>query len=621
MNAEQIIQEETIDAREGQVLDGRYELLMPIAQGGMGRVWLARLKGARGFKKLVAVKTILKSVLSMDLNAAEMMAQEAHIASMIHHPNVVETLELGNCSSGTLYLAMEFVNGETLSSILQKSLKSGGLPLNVALNLVGQVCRGLHAAHELQDDRGELLNLVHRDVNPQNVIVTFSGIAKLLDFGIAKIGVGDSLTQVGELKGKVSYMSPEQLGTEDIDRRTDVFALGIMLYMVTTGTHPFKTATMQHTCLNILNHDPKRPSDADPNYSQEVERIMFKALAKEREARWSTAQEMLEALEQAHPAAFSPTGQREVGEYLNTLLADQVATRRRLIQQAEEMVETSASKTAASGIVTKQPLTTPTPATQPEQRPRRKTATWLLGGIATITTLTVGGALLFSALRPVHTVAPPLEKPKGRPAASVSEYAPMVVFEGHPTPAVPSAARIESNVPTSSRNSGPAVQARARKMGKEAKSDSPYGEDLLVGSGLEAAPTATAEAVIAPPPPVPIASAAPAPEPPKVASLPALPTGPKSVSARIGHAQLRINPNAEAYRPSLSSSMSKLGTFDTSARICVNQAGLVQSVVIMKMLGDSIDRRVIDALRRWKYEPLLDNGHAVAFCYTLAYSF
>src|SRR5688572_29692416 len=171
------------ELRAGSIL-GRYELLLPIAKGGMAQVWAARLRGSRGFQKWVAIKTILPDVID-NTRMERMFLEEAQLASQIHHPNVVGTLELGE-HEGTLYLVMEWVDGEPLNQVMAKAAGSGGLPLPIAVNLIGQACQGLYAAHELRDDAGVLVGLVHRDVSPQNLLVSFSGTAKLVDFGIAK---------------------------------------------------------------------------------------------------------------------------------------------------------------------------------------------------------------------------------------------------------------------------------------------------------------------------------------------------------------------------------------------------------------------------------------------------
>ncbi len=189
---------------------GHYELLLPIAKGGMAQVWAARLRGTRGFQKLVAVKTILAGAID-STRLEQMFLEEAQLASQIHHANVVQTLELGE-HEGTLYLVMEWVDGEPVSQVLAQAAEKGGLPLAVAVNLIAQVCHGLHAAHELRDENGDLVGVVHRDVSPQNILITPSGKAKLVDFGIAKVtSRASNMTQQGEVKGKFGYMAPEQV--------------------------------------------------------------------------------------------------------------------------------------------------------------------------------------------------------------------------------------------------------------------------------------------------------------------------------------------------------------------------------------------------------------------------
>ncbi len=225
------------EAQVGQML-GRYELLVPIAKGGMGEVWAARWCGSRGFRRIVALKLVHRRTM-LDPRIERMFIEEAAITAQIHHPNVVETIEFGE-ERDTLYLAMEWVEGETLSAIIRQANDRGGLPVAMSAHIVGEAGKGMHAAHELCDEAGNPLGLVHRDISPQNMIVSYRGVTKLLDFGVAKVTSKESnLTEVGELKGKFAYMSPEQLCGQPVDRRSDVFSLGVVLYMLTTGRHPF----------------------------------------------------------------------------------------------------------------------------------------------------------------------------------------------------------------------------------------------------------------------------------------------------------------------------------------------------------------------------------------------
>jgi len=189
---------------------GRCELLVPIAQGGMATVWAARQKGSRGFQKTVAIKTMLPN-LSDDAQFEQMFLDEARLASRIHHPNVVEISDLGE-QQDILYIVMEWIDGEALSVLARASKKAETpIPVRVVLKIISQACSGLHAAHELKDDNEQLLHIVHRDVSPQNILVTYDGVVKLVDFGVAKaVGRASGETTAGQIKGKIPYMSPEQ---------------------------------------------------------------------------------------------------------------------------------------------------------------------------------------------------------------------------------------------------------------------------------------------------------------------------------------------------------------------------------------------------------------------------
>jgi hypothetical protein len=304
----------------------------------MGQVWAARLHGGRGFQKLVAIKTILPQ--SSDLPLVErMMQQEARLAAHIQHPNVVHTIDLGE-HEGTLYLVMEWVDGEPLHRVMRRAYEREPVPLSVAVNLVAQACRGLHAAHEARDEDNRPLGLVHRDVSPQNILITHTGTAKLFDFGIAKaMNEASSLTEVGEVKGKFSYMAPEQLLGKAVDRRADVFAMGIVLYWLTAGRHPFKDDNPGETVLNITNAEPPLPSSRYvPSYPAELERVVLKALEKAPERRFETAEQLCSALQHAVPQAFALGVDKEIRDYLGRVIGDLAAERRALLRRAQEAV-------------------------------------------------------------------------------------------------------------------------------------------------------------------------------------------------------------------------------------------------------------------------------------------
>ena len=238
--------------RPGTVL-GRYELLLPIGFGGMACVWAARLDGYGGFSKLVAVKTILPHLAS-SADVERMLLDEARIAADVHHPNVCNLYDVGE-DHGVLYLVMEWVNGDSLLHLLRQTPTGPRQALDapVAVRIVADACAGLHAAHELSDEAGRPLFVVHRDVSPHNILVSLEGAVKMADFGMAKAnGQLHETTRTGEVRGKIAYMAPEQIDGGAIDRRADLFAMGCVLYEATTGQQPFAGENEAHVIRRIM---------------------------------------------------------------------------------------------------------------------------------------------------------------------------------------------------------------------------------------------------------------------------------------------------------------------------------------------------------------------------------
>jgi serine/threonine-protein kinase len=305
----------------GDVL-GRYELLLPVAAGGMAMVWAARLKGSRGFQKIVAVKTMLPK-LSEDPQFERMFLDEASLASRIHHPNVVEVLDLGEIS-GVLFIAMEWLDGVPLNQVMKAAKGAAGIPVPVAIHILTHAAEGLHAAHELKDDEGAYIGLVHRDVSPQNILVGYDGLTKMVDFGLAKAtALGDGATRAGQLKGKISYMAPEQIRGDPLDRRADVFALGVVLYAVTTGKHPFRRESEGATLFAISAPEPAPAPSRFMSYPPELEAVLLKAIAKDPDKRYSSSLEFARALEQTLPEAERVHGGERVAGFIKGLLGAQ----------------------------------------------------------------------------------------------------------------------------------------------------------------------------------------------------------------------------------------------------------------------------------------------------------
>jgi serine/threonine-protein kinase len=313
---------------------GRYELVLRIASGGMGEVWAARLKGTRGFQKVVALKFLLPE-LSANPHFEQMFLDEAALAAQIRHPNVVQVVDLGE-ENEILYQVMEWVNGESLWAIMRAAAKKGGIPLEVSARIICQVCAGLHAAHELKDDEGNLIGLVHRDVTPQNILLTADGLAKVVDFGVAKFaGRGAAATQVGEIKGKVPYMAPEHIKGRELDRRADVFSLGILFYQLLAGVHPFLGDNDQLTMVRISSATPAVPLRARvPTISEALSQVVATALEKSPDKRTKTALDLMHDIERAVPGASMASSNDLVAEFLRGILGDQIGAREAELREA-----------------------------------------------------------------------------------------------------------------------------------------------------------------------------------------------------------------------------------------------------------------------------------------------
>ena len=348
----------------GQVL-GRYEFLVPIAEGGMASVWAARLKGSRGFSKTVAIKTMLPGV-SEDPAFEQMFLDEAQIASRIRHPNVAEILDLGE-ENEVLYLVMEWVDGEPLANLRRAAAKHGGIPRPIAVRLVADAAAGLHGAHELKDESGQLVGLVHRDMSPQNLLVTFDGVVKVVDFGVAKAaGRSSEKTNAGQVKGKPPYMSPEQALGEIVDRRTDVFALGIILYQLTTGKHPFRGESDLVTLQNIVSDKPiVSPRAYDKQYPRKLENVVMKALDRRRESRFQTCAELDAALHDVFDKDVPRARTEDVGKFVTEMLGARGEERRRALTEAIRLADERAGgaviSLGPSRVAGSMPASLPTP--------------------------------------------------------------------------------------------------------------------------------------------------------------------------------------------------------------------------------------------------------------------
>jgi serine/threonine-protein kinase len=307
-----------------------------IAAGGMATVHLARLLGPVGFARTVAIKR-LHPHLAKDPEFVAMFLEEARLATRVRHPNVVTTLDVVS-DDGELFLVMEYVAGESLSRLVRKARERGErVPPRYAVAILSGALEGLHSAHDATSERGQPLGLVHRDVSPQNVHVGVDGVPRLLDFGIAKATNRVQETRTDQLKGKVAYMSPEQLARGAIDRRADVYAASVVLWETLTGERLFKADDVPSLVYAIVNEKVRRPSEVVPDLPPGMDEVVMKGLEREAENRWSSAREMAAALENV----LAPPPAREIGEWVHAIGGDALDWRQDLVHRIER--ETSSS--------------------------------------------------------------------------------------------------------------------------------------------------------------------------------------------------------------------------------------------------------------------------------------
>ena len=283
-----------VELRSGSRL-GRYELLVELGKGGMASVWIARERGDMG-DRLVALKAMLPE-LARHSDFRTMFLEEGQVVRSIEHPHVVRVYEVGE-DRGVLFMAMEWVRGDSIRTVMVEARRRRPIPPEMAVRIIADTAAGLHASHELRGWDGELKNLVHCDVSPHNILVGVDGRARLVDFGVAN-GTAYSDPEHGDkVKGKFGYMSPEQASGQKVDRRSDVFALGIVLYELTTGERLFRGELPAHTLRLVQTMRIPNPMRVLPDYPERLAPIVLKALERDRDKRYQTSDELRAALEQ-----------------------------------------------------------------------------------------------------------------------------------------------------------------------------------------------------------------------------------------------------------------------------------------------------------------------------------
>ncbi|WP_050989182.1 protein kinase domain-containing protein [Corallococcus macrosporus] len=321
---------------------GPYVLVRKLAEGGMAEIFLAKLLGADGFERNVVIKRMLPH-LTNNPDFVEMFRDEARLAAKLSHPNIVQIQELG-FAEGCYYICMEYLAGEDFSTTLRLAgRKRHYVPLPIVLRVLVDAARGLHFAHEFTNEAGQPLNVVHRDISPSNLYLTYQGQVKVLDFGIAKAESRLANTRTGVVKGKYMYMAPEQARGKEVDRRADVFALGVSLYEALTHVRPFSRENDLAVLNALLQGELKPPRELRPDLPEELEAIILKAMAFKPEDRYPTAEAFADALEAFLAEHLSGSGALQLGAFLKGHFGEERFTERTRIPTLATLAATYGS--------------------------------------------------------------------------------------------------------------------------------------------------------------------------------------------------------------------------------------------------------------------------------------
>jgi serine/threonine-protein kinase len=298
-----------------------YRLVRRIAQGGMGEVFLARQEGPARFAKWVVIKRVLPAI-ARNPESVEMFLSEARLAAQLTHPNIVQIFELGQHGE-SFFIAMEYVHGRSVREIIRKLKASGQrLPLRIAARIAQQTLEGLHYAHSLVGDDDLPLKIIHRDATPDNILVSYRGDVKLVDFGIAKAATVEVVTQAGAVKGKFPYLAPEQFISGPVDARTDIYTVGVGLYECVTGVRPFAGPSDAEIMRQVIQERPVPAEERNPDLPPRFAAIIARALAKNPDERFSTAEQMAQALEEVHLDLGTPVTSSHLGAFMRDVFGD-----------------------------------------------------------------------------------------------------------------------------------------------------------------------------------------------------------------------------------------------------------------------------------------------------------
>ncbi len=632
---------------------GQYEILERIASGGMAELYKAKRTGVEGFQKIVAIKKILPH-LADDEEFVTMFADEAKLAAQLNHPNIIHIYDLGKIQAGGYFIAMEYVDGRDLRAI-QSAGRDMGVPLPVplAVYVASKVAAALDYAHRRRDAEGHELNIVHRDVSPQNILISYEGDIKLCDFGIAKAASKASKTQSGALKGKIQYMSPEQAWGKPIDRRSDLFSLGVVLHELLTGERLFRGDTDINILEKVRLAEVPPPSRANPEVPHNLDAVVAKALAREPDDRYANASDLLRDLDSVLYSYTPAPGSADVAIYLHRLQAEEGAVaeaKAREVAQAVHEAEPEARKRKSKGApvsrksgsmpkaVSPAPPgppeppsrpSPPPPAAAPPREPARSSPE-VFGSLSakseeaersSRTPLVMG--IVAAALALAAFLAWKFMKPGAAPAAVVANPTPAAVAA---TPTVAAAAAVVP-VPTAA---APALDPKAveaevqrqlaakrKELEKTAVAAKKAGEEPPAAAAAEPAVVEPTALPTLPPTPAPVPTAVPTEPPPPVVEAPK-PAPPQEKEPELKRGDL-VGPGAGVIEPALVSAPHV--NYPPMARqqrvegkvvvlVLVDENGKVSDVRMQQGLAGqaAINDAVVAAMRNAKFRAASKNG-------------
>jgi serine/threonine-protein kinase len=459
---------------------GKYELVSRLALGGMAEVFLAKAAGPMGFEKTLVVKRIL-SHLAEDPTFVQMFLSEARLAAQLNHPNIVQIFDFGE-ADGEYFLAMEYIDGPNLRALVKKA-RAVGQPLPPALcaRIIACACEGLSFAHDFQDPTtGEPLGLIHRDISSDNILVSRQGAVKVVDFGIAKAAGQSHHTQAGVIKGKVSYLSPEQIRGRPLDRRVDVYALGVVLYELLTGRKPFDAKTDASLMQAILSEPVTPAVKHRPELPVPLQRILERALAKDRERRYPNCRAFQLELEEFILSTGKPVGSYELSQFITQLSSPNGLPSSAWKDTGE--IPAQASTREEPDTLPAQPPAIVYPSSGADSGPSKLPSKWIPALVGAALLMAGGGYLAGSSTgraepfplpppeattvaQPILTATAPSKRPSGAPAPSST---PATSEASAPPPAEPVVEQqaqqpaADTSAQTAPRKDSPARSSTAR---------------------------------------------------------------------------------------------------------------------------------------------------------------